>query len=74
MKKNFTNKFFFQEIIKEVKSGVEVGFLCDLGNKIIEDRVSKIFKKEKELQKGFYLLFIFICIFFYFTCKNLQWN
>lgn len=65
MKKNFTNKFFFQEIIKEVKSGVEVGFLCDLGNKIIEDRVSKIFKKEKELQKGFYLLFIYFYLYIF---------
>uniref|UniRef100_A0A0N5AVG1 Peptidase_M24 domain-containing protein n=1 Tax=Syphacia muris TaxID=451379 RepID=A0A0N5AVG1_9BILA len=40
-----------KEVIAAVKEGVEVGFLCDLGDRLILERTSMVFKKE-EIQKG----------------------
>ena len=44
-----------KEVIAAVKEGVEVGSLCDLGDKAIVERTSKIFKKEKDVTKVFNL-------------------
>ncbi|CAI4225512.1 unnamed protein product [Auanema sp. JU1783] len=39
-------------VIAEVKVGAEVGVLCDLGDKLILEKTSQIFKKEKNVTKG----------------------
>ncbi|GMR48118.1 hypothetical protein PMAYCL1PPCAC_18313, partial [Pristionchus mayeri] len=39
-------------VITEIKEGVEVAYLCDFGDKLLMEKTSKIFKKEKDLQKG----------------------
>lgn len=41
-----------KEVLAEVKEGAEVGALCDLGDKLILERTSKIYKKEKDVLKG----------------------
>ncbi|KHN80833.1 Proliferation-associated protein 2G4 [Toxocara canis] len=41
-----------KEVLAAIKEGVEVGTLCDLGDKMILERTSKVFKKEKEVLKG----------------------
>uniref|UniRef100_A0A914X121 Peptidase M24 domain-containing protein n=2 Tax=Plectus sambesii TaxID=2011161 RepID=A0A914X121_9BILA len=41
-----------KELIAEVKEGVEVGALCDSGDKKLAERTAKIFKKEKNVKKG----------------------
>lgn len=54
------NIWGFQEVLAAIKDGVEVGTLCDIGDKLILDRTSKVFKKEKDVLKGsveFYLIF-----------------
>lgn len=40
-----------KEVIAAVKEGVEVGTLCDLGDKLILEKTGKIFKKEKDVTK-----------------------
>ncbi|CAB3410100.1 unnamed protein product [Caenorhabditis bovis] len=41
-----------KEVIAAVKEGATVGELCDLGDKIILEKTSKMYKKEKKLTKG----------------------
>uniref|UniRef100_A0A915BI63 Peptidase M24 domain-containing protein n=1 Tax=Parascaris univalens TaxID=6257 RepID=A0A915BI63_PARUN len=41
-----------KEVLAAIKDGVEVGTLCDIGDKLILDRTSKVFKKEKDVLKG----------------------
>lgn len=35
-----------------IKDGVEVGEICDLGDRLMNERVAKVFKKEKDALKG----------------------
>lgn len=41
-----------KEVLAAVKEGVEVGTLCDLGDKLMLERTAKVFKKEKDFLKG----------------------
>uniref|UniRef100_A0A1I7XUD2 Peptidase_M24 domain-containing protein n=1 Tax=Heterorhabditis bacteriophora TaxID=37862 RepID=A0A1I7XUD2_HETBA len=41
-----------KEVVAAVKEGVEVSALCDLGDKLLMEKTSKVFKKEKDVAKG----------------------
>ena len=40
-------------VVEECKDGASVRTVCEIGDKIIMDETSKIYKKDKELKKGF---------------------
>lgn len=44
--------YLLQEVMAAVKDGVEVGTICDLGDKLMCGRIAKVFKKEKDALKG----------------------
>lgn len=48
-----------KEVIAAVKDGAEVGQLCDLGDKLVVEKTSKIFKKEKDVTKAC-IIYLFI--------------
>ncbi|VIO87743.1 DNA-binding protein, 42 kDa containing protein [Brugia malayi] len=41
-----------RELITATKDGVEVGEICDLGDRLMNERLAKVFKKEKDTLKG----------------------
>ncbi|VBB34235.1 unnamed protein product [Acanthocheilonema viteae] len=41
-----------KELILAIKSGVQVGEICDLGDRLMNERLAKVFKKEKDALKG----------------------
>uniref|UniRef100_A0AAF5PIX6 Peptidase M24 domain-containing protein n=2 Tax=Wuchereria bancrofti TaxID=6293 RepID=A0AAF5PIX6_WUCBA len=41
-----------RELITATKDGVEVGEICDLGDRLMNERIAKVFKKEKDTLKG----------------------
>ncbi|MCP9265483.1 Proliferation-associated protein 2G4 [Dirofilaria immitis] len=41
-----------KELMSAIKDGVEVGEICDLGDKLMNERIAKVFKKEKDALKG----------------------
>ncbi|VDN92195.1 unnamed protein product [Brugia pahangi] len=41
-----------RELIAATKDGVEVGEICDLGDRLMNERIAKVFKKEKDTLKG----------------------
>ncbi|CAG9539840.1 unnamed protein product [Cercopithifilaria johnstoni] len=41
-----------KELIMAIKDGVEVGEICDLGDRLMSERIAKVFKKEKDALKG----------------------
>ncbi|VDK76350.1 unnamed protein product [Onchocerca ochengi] len=41
-----------KELISAIKDGVEVGEICDLGDRLMSERIAKVFKKEKDALKG----------------------
>ncbi|CAJ0930927.1 unnamed protein product, partial [Mesorhabditis belari] len=41
-----------KEVLANVKEGTEVAALCDLGDKLLKEKTDKVYKKEKNIQKG----------------------
>uniref|UniRef100_A0A915Q3W9 Peptidase M24 domain-containing protein n=1 Tax=Setaria digitata TaxID=48799 RepID=A0A915Q3W9_9BILA len=41
-----------KELLIAVKDGAEVGEICDLGDRLMNERIAKVFKKEKDALKG----------------------
>ena len=56
---------YFQGILKKIIDATTVGTtartLCQMGDNLIEEETSKVFKKEKELKKG-RLHFLFVIL------------
>lgn len=47
-----------KKVIAECKDGASARAICVLGDKLILEETSKVFKKEKELKKGLSIDFI----------------
>ncbi|VDM97700.1 unnamed protein product [Thelazia callipaeda] len=50
--KTYYRQKSLQEVLAAIKDGVEVGKICDLGDNLMNERMGKVFKKEKDSLKG----------------------